>query len=230
MQCNLCTRTALLAAVLAAAGQAQAAGGAHVIDDSEVGAPGSCQVDTWAALQEHHQKQISLAPACTPAALPWLELGANLGHDWRGSRHESRVGPALKLSLLPPDHGLGLGLKSEAGMDARTGRWTTAGWIVPVTLPIRPWLRLNLNAGWTLDKDDESRRHAAFYGLQVEADLAAQVSLMAEAFQRKGSRSGYQAGARWNPGNGPLDLDLLVGRRVDGSDARQVTLGMSVRF
>ncbi len=105
MQCNLRTRTALLAAVLAAAGQAQAAGGAHVIDDSEVGDPGSCHVDTWAALQEHHQKQISLAPACTPAALPWLELGANLGHDWRGSRHESRVGPALKLSLLSPDHG-----------------------------------------------------------------------------------------------------------------------------
>lgn len=60
--------------------------------------------------------------------------------------------------------------------------------------------------------------------------MVSDVSLMAEVFGRDGDPMGSQVGVRWTPGAGDVDVDLLYGRRLDGSTPRTVTLGVTFRF
>ena len=61
----------LAAFVLASA--ALAAGGAHVVEDSEVLEPGLCQVDLWVTRFDPGAGYANAAPTCTLQSLPRLE-------------------------------------------------------------------------------------------------------------------------------------------------------------
>jgi hypothetical protein len=220
-------RTPWLCLFLAAAGPACAAGGAHVIDDDAVETPGTCHLETWVTHYAPGRGLANAAPACTPSALPRLEIGAAVQTLW-DSHNDTTLGPAVKLNLRPVTRGLGLALSGAAAWSLRSGRLETASAIVPLTVPVGQRLHLNFNSGWTY-AHGAAHRHAVFFGAQAEFQLTRSFGLMTEAFGRDHGHPGAQAGLRWTPGGGKLDLDLMAGRRVDGVSRNAVTLGVTVR-
>ena len=69
-----------LVLVVALVSKAQAAGGAYVVDDGAINAPGECNVDAWYSAHRHagstHNRSVS--PACTFSAMPAVQWGAAL--------------------------------------------------------------------------------------------------------------------------------------------------------
>lgn len=219
---------AIAASSLSLASASRASGNEHVIDDSAVETPGVCHLEAWVTRLSPRQGLVNLSPACTRKAEPRLELGASLQQAWANGQTDGLLGPALKLNLLPDEKGLGLAIEGSATYGLSAGRLETAGLIVPLTIPVAQRLRLNFNAGWSYSRA-AGRRNAAFRGAQAELALGRGVTLMTECFRRDGDRPGGQLGLRWTPGAGPLDLDLVAGRRIDGASSQAVSLGVTVR-
>ena len=69
-------------AMVALASAALAAGGAHVVEDSEVLEPGLCQVDLWVTRFDPGAGYVNAAPTCTLTSLPRLEWGFQFQHYW----------------------------------------------------------------------------------------------------------------------------------------------------
>lgn len=211
----------------AVASSAWAAGGAHAVDDAAVEPPGVCHLEAWTTGYGAGRGLATASPGCTLRASPRLELGAGIQH-LRDHPDDTLAGPSMKLSLRPVETGLGVGLAGTGAWSFRRDRVESASLIVPLTVPLGRRLRFNLNGGWVYARAAR-HRHEAFVGAQAEAQLAPDVGLMVEAFGRNHGRPGVQAGLRWTPRQGPLDLDLLVGRRTDGVSRTAVTLGLSLR-
>lgn len=220
-------RLAILAALSLSAAPAHAGGGAHVIDDATVETPGTCHLESWLTRYDENRGLVNLSPACTREAWPDLEIGAAFQHGWDGRTHSS-AGPALKLNLRPVERGWGVALATAATWSLDSGRFETASIIVPVTIPVNERLRVNLNAGW-LYAHASRDRHAMFAGAQVEAQIAPDLSAMAEVFGRDRGPAGGQVGLRWNPRGGAVDVDLLAGRYVDGASPSAITVGVTLR-
>lgn len=213
---------ASVAMTLMLAAPARADGGAHVVDSANVETPGVCHLETWVTRFSPERGLLNLAPACTRQEMSNLEIGASLQHAWDRS-DVTRAGPALKWNLRPTETGLGMGVIANAGLNLRTGQTESAALIVPVSIPLGDRLLLNLNGGWTYTAAQTERNQIC--GAQLQAVVAHDLSVMAEVFGTVRARPGFQAGLR----GGEIDLDLLAGRRVDGSDAHAVTLGVTVR-
>ncbi|QEI09062.1 hypothetical protein FXN63_01645 [Pigmentiphaga aceris] len=205
-----------------------AAGGAHVVEDSEVEEPGRCHVDSWVSRQGGRDGGITLSPACTSKAMPDLEFSAAVQRNW-GSSRDTLVGPGFKYNFMPEAQGVGLALAGSGAWSTRDGHFDNALLVVPLTLRLHEDVRVNLNAGWSYTHG-RGRKEQAFLGAQVEYAVASDVSLMAEVFGRDGDPMGSQLGVRWTPGGGDVDVDLLYGRRLDGSTPRTVTLGVTFRY
>jgi hypothetical protein len=220
---------ALLALVLTCglANPAWAAGGAHVVDDSEVETAGTCHVESWVTLTGPSEGLVNASPACTRTVWPNLELGGALSHGL-GAGGETIAGATVKWAARRPEADPGLGLAAAASIGARSGRIEGASLIAPVTLKLSPWLKVNFNAGWSYSRALDG--HALFAGAQAELAVSNEFGLMVEAMARDGLRPGGQMGLRWTPGGGPVDLDLLVGQRTDGAAPRAVTVGLTRRF
>ena len=143
--------------VLASA--ALAAGGAHVVEDSEVLEPGLCQVDLWVTRFDPGAGYANATPTCTLTSLPRLEWGVQFQHYWFNEPQvtDQLLGPTLKVNLVPEDKGVGVGLYFSSGVNLRTGDLEVATLLVPVTIPVNDHIRLNLNAGWQYLR---TRQHA----------------------------------------------------------------------
>jgi hypothetical protein len=223
----------LVASVLWPAFELWAAGGPHIVDDSEVETPGVCHLETWATRFIPGDGYFNVAPACTTLKIPWLEIGAAYQHYWDDVVAGPLFGPAIKFNLQSADKtGLGIGLGLNAGVNLVTGELGFAQALALVTLPLNENVRFNFNAGWTYLATDVP--NAFFYGAQVEASVGGGVSLMLEAFGRaQGGVVGTQAGLRFTPtirGREPFDFDLLVGTFFDQNSTRFITLGVTVRY
>jgi hypothetical protein len=209
------------------AAPALAAGGAHVVDDSAPEDPGLCHVETWLSLGSHRSGLFNLAPACTPRAIPNLELGGYVVHAWTGPGTTTVAGLAAKLNLRSEYAGLGIAIDASAGMASDHRHLDNASLIVPFTLPASTALRLNFNLGWQYSR---ATGHAAFVGAQSELAVAHDLNWMVEAFGHDHGKAGGQTGLRWNPHRGHVDLDLIAGRYVDGATATSVTFGLTMRI
>jgi len=212
--------------MVVAAEEVRASGGPHVVDDAEVETPGLCHVESWLTGFGDGRRLVNLSPACTFHALSMVEFGAAVQHGWeRGHRH-TLVGPAVKVALRSPSRGFGLGVAVSGVVDVATGRAESAVVLVPVTIDLTPRVRTNFNLSYQWARTGD--RHGVVVGTQVEMRVRDGLSVMAEGFVRDGGKPGFQAGVRWTP-KAWIDVDLLGGRRVDGSGARAVTLGVTVR-
>lgn len=214
------------AALVAAVEEARASGGAHIVDDAEVETPGLCHAESWLSGFEGGRRLANLSPACTFHALSSVEFGAAIQHGWeRGHRH-TLIGPAVKVALRSPSHGIGLGVAVSGAVDVASGKAETASVLLPVTIDLTPRVRANFNLSYQWARTGD--RHGLVAGAQIEARVRGTLSVMAEGFVRDGAKPGFQAGVRWTPKTW-IDVDLLGGRRVDGSSARAVTLGVTLR-
>jgi hypothetical protein len=214
------------ACALLAAGPARAAGGAHVVDDSEVETAGHCHLELWRTSGGGGSRFLDASPACTPAGLPNLELGGFATRTRAGGRTDAMIGLAPKVTLRHDATGLGLGVSGALGIDAKSKRIGTASLIVPVTVPVGGSVRVNLDGGWVWTR---GIGHDAFAGVQAEAQVARTLGLMAELFGRIGGRTGAQTGLRWTVDKGRIDIDLLASRYGDGTTAHAATIGVTIR-
>ena len=211
----------------ACAESATAAGGPHVIDDSEVEAAGDCHLEAWLTRSSQDQWHASAGVGCTPEALPMIELGGFAGHMRAPGMDETLVGLTPKVNLRPAETGLGIALSGSVAYGLDRDRLESAALIGAVTVPGER-LRFNLNAGWGWSEAGPGSE--LFAGAQAELAVGPQVSLMAEAFTRDHGKAGGQAGIRWTSGDGRIDLDLLAGRYVDGATPSSVTIGLTGRW
>lgn len=129
--------------------KAFAAGGAYVVDDGAINAPGECNVDAWYSAQRHdgstHNE--TLSPACTFNALPAIQWGATLSR----ANRETQVSPQVKAQMMSRQD-LGLEMAVSVGAHVALDRrhaFDGADFNVPLTWQPLGALRLNLNAGWT---------------------------------------------------------------------------------
>lgn len=207
---------------------AYAGGGAHVVDDADIEEAGRCHVETWVTANGGRGGLGHLGVACTPTSTPALELGIATQYARDASDHDLAASPSFKWSLLSSDHGIGVALSGNAQWNLRRNRFDAGDLIVPVSIPLSDKVRVNLNAGWSHD-DDEDRRDALFRGAQVEYAFHGHASVMAEIFRRQGSPTGFQSGVRFTPGGGDMDIDVLYGHYTDGANTHAYTVGMTWR-
>lgn len=223
------TAVSFLAAALAVmTSRAQAAGGAHIVDDSEVETPGECHYEFWVTRFVPGDGYGNFSPACTPSVLPNLEIGAALQHYWDQTVNAPLLGPTIKLNVRPASTGLGVAVEYNAGINLKTGDLGYALAIIPVTIPLfDDKVRINLNAGWNYIAGINNA-HALFYGAQVEAKIGFDLSLMLETFGRSQGSTGAQVGLRYTPRRW-LDFDFLAGGFFDNISARFLTVGVTIR-
>lgn len=211
---------------------AWSAGGAQIVDDSEVVDPGTCQLETWLTGFDGGGGYANATNTCTLASLPRFEFGLQFQHYWYGqmSTSDQLLGPALKLNLIPEDKGVGLALEFNGGVNMRTGDLTLATMLLPVSIPLSDKARINLNAGWSYIHSAQFP-NALFYGAQIESKIGwEEVSLMLEVFGRERGFTGTQVGLRWRPNDGPLEFDLLAGSFFDTVNAKFFTVGITFRY
>ena len=220
----------LLSFLLAPAAPASAAGGAHIVDDSEPETPGKCHLESWVTLFTSGDGYVNEAPACTTKKIPWLEIGAAYQHFWGPTLSAPLFGPQMKVnfqSVDRADFGFGLGL--NGGMNLKTGDFATGSTIALLTYQVTDKVRANVNAGWSYLVTADVP-NAFFYGGQFEIDVHSDVQLMMEAFGRQPGFPGLQMGLRYTPNKGPVDIDLLVANYFDAATTRFFTVGVTVRF
>jgi hypothetical protein len=208
------------------AAPAFAAGGAHVIDDGAVETPGLCHLEQWLTRSAGDGWLVTLAPACTDANLPNLEIGGAFTHAWNDDRDDTSLTIAPKVALRDEKRSLGVAVDGSLSFNVDDGRFDAASVIVPVTLVLGAW-RLNANGGWTWSR--LGLGHSAFAGAQAEWQVAPGLGLMIEGFGRNNGKAGFQAGLRWTGADGAVDLDCLAGRYLDGATPTAITIGLTIR-
>ena len=213
---------------------AWAAGGAHIVDDSEVVDPGTCQLETWVTgySVEVGGGYANATNTCTLSSLPRLEFGLQFQHVWFGGTSSSTqlLGPALKVNLIPEEQGVGLGLAFNGGVNMSTGEFEVGTLVMPVSIPLNDKARINLNAGWQYLNFANST-NGLFYGAQIETKIGwEEVSLMLEVFGRQPGYTGTQIGLRWRPNDAALEFDLLAGSFLDNVNGKFFTVGVTFRY
>ncbi len=233
----------LAGAALSPAAPAWASGGSHNVDDSEVEAAGRCHLEVWGTRLGERAGLINFGPGCTPKRWPRLELGgfvqpsASTGASAAGSAGPAVAadgggvaplfGPAVKYTFRHDDTGLGVGATGGLTYDGAAGRVEAVSGFVPLTWQVRPGVRVNLNAGAQYIRSD--RELESFFGAQLEIALGRGFTLMAEHFGRSRAFAGDQLGLRWTPKSDRYDVDLVLGRRIDGASGFAFTLGVTAR-
>lgn len=241
--------------LLTLARMARASDGSHIIDDSEVVAPGTCQFSNGVSQLLPGGGAFDTTNVCTLKSLPRLQFGPgseffwgvegakaaqHLGASGRSSNAAAQqagsanitgllLGPAVKVNFMPEKTGVGVALAHRAGINVATGGLTFATLIVPVTIPLNEHVRFNLNAGWNYSSD-AAVPNALFYGAQAEAKVGWDVRLMISVFGLQPGVAGAQIGLRWRPDNGAVTYDLAAGGLFESDSPRFVTMGVTVRY
>jgi hypothetical protein len=225
---------ALLAAVLLAwltlAGwTAWAAAGPYAVDDSAIGLPGECKLETWISRSDTGDHLAVASPACVFEAVPAIEFGLNGLRGRAGGVYQTLVGPKFKSELVPIERlGVGIGVMVSGAYSVSRDRPEAAVAFVPFTVaPVEP-LRVSLNLGWAWNR--ASHRHAATAGLGAEWRVHPRLVVIGETFGQDRNRWGKQIGMRPTLIEGLLDLDLTYGRNIDGTRSNWATVGAIVKF
>jgi hypothetical protein len=218
----------------------QAAGGAFAVDDSEVGKPGECKVESWVSFADNKSNDFigAVAPACVANLGRPVELGVQM----QRARGDGEWGTGLtlkaKTNLIPLEgNRFGLGISGSTGWDLITGENTGGAVNVPLTFEISEPLKFNLNAGWL--HESAGNLNWFTWGAGFEWNIVKPVTFIAEVFGQAGDlppgesssvrEPRLQAGLRYTPVEN-VDFDLIYGRNITGEDANWVTLGLNLRF
>lgn len=209
---------------------ALAAGGAFVVDDAVIAAPGHCQVESWVSSADNGQFVAVSQPSCVAE----LGLPVELKASFQGRRADGEwtavTGVQAKTVLIPVEpHKIGLGLVGGTAFDVTNGESTLTFINVPVTIELHDQLHINLNAGWAFDAVESE--HHFIWGGSFEWEFATQFTAIAEIFGETGPRDAprVQAGLRYQPVKN-IDLDLIYGHNINGENANWITAGLTVRY
>ena len=219
--------TLALLLIIALLSKAHAAGGAYVVDDGAINAPGECNVDAWFTANRHDGSTHSetLSPACTFSGLPSVQWGTALSR----ADGETQANPQLKAQVLSRSSvQIAVSAGAHLALDRRHA-FDGADLNVPLTWQPVQALRLNLNAGWTHAYDDGEQNHRLTWGTGVEYQTAQWLTLIAERYGQQGGDQAWQAGPRVHLGE-LFDVDLVVGRSLIGERDQWLSTGATLRF
>ncbi len=210
---------------------AQAAGGAFAVDDVEIGAVGSCKVESWVSFASNRDFIVVTSPACVVNLGRPVELAAQFQRFSAGNVWGTSATLKAKTNLIPIEPGkIGLGLSGGITSDILTGDATSVFVVVPVTIQITERFRINLNGGWAWNPT--AGLNAATAGAGFEWNFVKPLTLIGEVFAVAGpsqSNPRFQLGLRYTPVES-LDFDVIYGRNIAGENANWITLGMNVRW
>lgn len=225
--------TLSLITLLTVISNANAAGGAYVVDDAAINAPGECNLDAWyqSGRHNHSSSNAVLSQDCTLKGLPNLQLGAAIQHNRDDGNAETLLSPQFKTPLFSREElGIQLALAGSAHFAFnRAHGFDGAELNLPLTYQPIETLRLNINAGWAHAYDDGEQNHRWTWGSGVEYDLARSLTLIAERYGQQGGEQAWQAGPRLHIGE-RIDVDLVIGRDLTGERNQWLTTGATVRF
>lgn len=215
--------------VLGLLSKAFAAGGSYVVDDAAINAPGECNLDAWYTRNRHDSSthHSSLSAACTARGLPTVQWGAAIEDD----PDQTLVSPQIKASLWSwDDAGVEIAVAGAAHIAFnRRHAFDGADLTVPLTWQPLPALRLNLNAGWAHAYDDGEQNHRLTWGTGLEYSVADSLTLVAERYGQQRGDQAWQAGPRVHLGK-QVDVDLVIGRNLNGDRDQWLTTGATLRF
>lgn len=219
--------------LIALLSKAQAAGGAYVVDDGAVNAPGECNVDAWYTVNRHQGNvhNQTLNPTCTFSALPSVQWSAALSRASHAGDAETQVSPQVKAQVWSrEDLGLQMAVSatSHFAMD-RQHAFDGAELNVPLTWQPVEALRLNLNSGWTHAYNGGEQKHRLTWGTGFEYQLAHALTLIGERYGQEGGDQAWQAGPRFHLGK-LVDVDVVVGQSLSGERNQWLSTGATVRF
>lgn len=223
-------RTTLVACLILLPARLMAGGGAHAVDDAGVETPGDCHLESWTSDLGRGQSLLNFGPACTPATVPTLELGATIQRLGQSGKGQWLVGPALKWAVRSgggaPGERVGIALAGSVLVDARSGQLDSASLLVPFTLTPINRVSVNVNMGMGIVRGE--RAHL-LYGAQILYSATDRITLMAETYGRHDRPIGVQGGVRWTFDRGRMDIDLLAARPPGRGQPAAFTLGFTVR-
>ena len=146
------------------------------------------------------------------------------------------MSPKLKTNLIPTAIGSwGVAVSGTASYDLITGENTALFVTVPATLRVSNVVRINLNAGWQLDRT--TNQHYLTYGAGFDWrtpdnvwTLTGEVfGLVGRAEERGTVEPRLQLGLRYRPVD-EFNIDLIYGRNLAGERANWITLATVFRF
>lgn len=211
--------------------EARAAGGAFVVDDSDIADIGACKVESWTSFADNRDFVGVTLPACVVDLGRPVEVGAAFSGFRAGNVWDGGLTLKGKSNLVKAGVGtVGVALSGSVTLDVRTGDVTALSAAVPFTLPLSDTLKININGGWTYDP--RNAQHLGLVGAGVEWNFVKPLTLIGEIFAVLGEdqrNPRAQIGLRYTPVEA-FDIDVIYGRNVAGENADWITVGLNVRF
>ena len=227
----------VVVAAIALHHSAYAAGTAYGVDTAEVNDPGNCKVEAWTSWADNRDGLVTANPACVVNIITPTEISAQITRARSGDDWSTSITPKAKAKLVPSSIGsFGFSLAAGASYDATSHELTSIFATIPATLRLSETVRINVNAGWLLDKTSD--RHFATYGVGLDWRLTETVTFTAETFGQAGqtepdaeatTRPRFQTGLRYRPID-RLSFDVIYGHNITGESANWITIGTTVRF
>jgi hypothetical protein len=233
---TVATAACVVAAITGFSERAVAAGAAYQVDTADVSEVGSCKVESWISSADNHDVIASVSPACVVNLGRPVEVSAQFQRSRADGEWDTGVSPKLKTNLFPTAIGSwGVAVSATASYDLLTGENTALFVTVPATLRVSNVVRINLNAGWQLDRTTD--HHYFTYGAGFDWRTPDNVwTLTGEVFGQIGSAEDrgiveprFQLGLRYRPVD-QFNIDLIYGRNLAGERANWITLATVFRF
>jgi len=226
------TAAAVTGAALLASTPALAAGGAYVVDDSEINEVGSCKVESWAAIASNADFIGTVAPACVVSLGRPVELSAAFVRIRSDHAWSTQTAFKAKTNLIPIENNkFGVAFIVGGGVNLTNRTFNAMFVTVPVSLQLHEKLRLNVNGGWL--GNPSTGENVASWGAGLEWNpVNKQTTLIGEVFGFAGGENPqprFQLGVRFTPREF-FDIDVIYGRNLTGENANWITVGVNLRF
>jgi hypothetical protein len=213
-----------------------AAGGAFVVDDSEVGKSGECKIESWASFASNADFLGVTSPSCVANLGQPVEFGFALARFRADGEWGSELLVKGKTSILSVETGkLGVALSGGVAFDLVTEDHSASTINVPATFQVSKQFKINVNAGWLYVRAEDL--NWVTYGAGFEWNLVKSVTLIGEVFGLAGQN--VEPSSRTNPRRQlglrftaveSIDIDLIYGHNIFGENANWITVGLNVRF
>jgi len=236
-RCLLLAPSALALVIGALPSRVEAAGGAFAVDDAQITALNTCQVESWTSFARNKDFVGNSTPACTVDFIRPVELSAQFQRLRVGNTWGSLVTVQAKTIFAPVETGkVGVGLAGGATFDLIHKHHVASYAYVPATFAVLEDFRINVNAGWL--HDGILDLHWLTWGAGFEWNFVKPLTLIAEIFGQTGHRPvqlpsladpRMQAGLRFTPADA-VDIDVIYGRNITGVRTHWITIGLNVRF
>jgi hypothetical protein len=215
--------------------QPEAAGSAYAVDTAEVGEVGNCKLESWLSWADNRDFIASMTPACVVDFGHPVDMSAQVSRSRADGEWTSTVSPKLKANIVPTSIGrFGFAVSATTTVDTISREATAFMVTVPATLRLSERMRLNLNAGWMLDRILDA--HFFTYGAGLDWIVHGPWIVTAEVFGQTARgdfgtivKPRWQTGLRFRPVDA-FSVDLIYGRNITGENANWLTLAATARF